>query len=46
MKKSGIIFGMMVGMGASALFYNYTQKHPMEIECAKRKVEDLIKDLK
>lgn len=46
MKKSGILFGMMVGMGAGAYLYSYTQKHKSDIECAKHKVEDLIKDLK
>ena len=46
MKKSGVLFGMMVGMGAGAYLYSYIEKHPIKIELSKHKIEDLIKDLK
>lgn len=45
MKKSGILFGMVLGMGAGAYLYRYLEKHPIRIELS-NKIEDFIKDLK
>ena len=46
MKKSGMLFGAMLGMGAGAFLYSYAQKHPIKMEMAKNKVKNFIEDLK
>ena len=46
MKKSGILFGMVVGMGAGAYLYSCIEKHPIKFELSKHKIDDFIKDLK
>ena len=46
MKKSGILFGIVVGMAGGAYLYSYIEKHPIKIELTRHKLEDFIKDLK
>ena len=46
MKTSGILFGMVVGMGAGAYLYSYIEKHPIRIELSKHRIDDFIKDFK